>query len=167
MSMNEKIYLIGQISSSKPETYRWRENIINQFRGDDRILFIDPCSNGFNQKILADNINDPLRKKIYKMRGTELLVPKDKSYVVRSTMGIANMNIFDPKKPIIGTFFELAWYLDYPEKAVIGILNGDPENDVICNHPFVRESVTIWVRDEYEACELVHHYYQCPRGKNE
>jgi len=161
--MNELVYLIGQISAREPETYRWRERVIARYRGDERANFIDPCSNGFNQgirKIDKDKVS--YTEMVYNINGTQLLVPKDKSYVCRSTMAIANMNSYDSEKPIIGTFFELAWYIDYPEKTVIGIFDGDPEKDIICNHPFVREAVNIWTKDEAEACAVMDHYYMTP-----
>ena len=70
------------------------------------------------------------------------------------------MNHYDPKKPVIGTMFELAWYYQNPVKTVIGIFDGNPAEDVICNHPFVRQSVDIWVKDEWQACKLARHFYE-------
>jgi hypothetical protein len=158
--MKEIIYLIGQISIDKPDSYKWRKNVRRAFATNDDFEVVDPCNNGFNQAILANAGGDPKRLKVYKTKGTELLVPKDRSYVERSTMAFANMNIYDPKKPIIGTCFELAWYYDNPHKTVIGIYDGNPKDHVICNHPFVRETVDIWVRNEFTACKLVQHYFQ-------
>lgn len=158
--MKEIIYLIGQISVDKPESYEWRKNVRRAFGTSPTFEVIDPCNNGFNQAVLANAGGDPKRLKVYKTKGTELLVPKDFSYVQRSTMAFANMNTYDEKKPIIGTCFELAWYYTSPVKTVIGIFNGDPKNDVICNHPFVRETVDIWVQDEWQACKIAKHFYE-------
>jgi hypothetical protein len=158
--MKEIIYLIGQISVDKPKSYEWRKNVRRVFATNEDFEIIDPCNNGFNQAVLANAGGDPKRLKVYKTKGTELLVPKDYSYVQRSTMAFANMNTYDPKKPIIGTCFELAWYYSNPVKTVIGIFNGDPSTDVICNHPFVRESIDIWVKDEWQACKIARHFYE-------
>jgi hypothetical protein len=158
--MKETIYLIGQISVDKTESYKWRKNVRRVFATNDSFEIIDPCNNGFNQAIMANAGGDPERLQIYKTKGTELLVPKDQSYVVRSTMAFANMNTYDKKKPIIGTCFELAWYYDKPEKTVIGIFDGDPREDIICNHPFVRGTVDIWVKDEFTACKIAQHFYE-------
>lgn len=158
--MKEVIYLIGQISVDKPESYEWRKNVRRVFGTNGNFEIIDPCNNGFNQAVLANAGGDPKRLKVYKTRGTELLVPKDYSYVRRSTMAFANMNHYDIRKPIIGTFFELSWYYQSPEKTVIGIFDGDPKNDVNCNHPFVRQAVDIWVKDEWVASKLAKHYYE-------
>jgi len=160
MSMNESVYLIGQISVKNVETYVWRLRVKARFRGDERIQLIDPCSNGFNQNLMKAQ---PEKHELLKTKGIPLLVPKDKSYVKRSTMALANLNLYDPNKPMIGTFFELAWYLDEPEKAVIGIYDGDPEKDFTCHHPFVYEAVDVWTRNDEEACNLLEHYFLQPR----
>ena len=130
------------------------------FPTNNNFEIIDPCNNGFNQAIIANTGGDPERLKIYKTKGTELLVPKDRSYVARSTMVFANMNTYDKKKPIIGTCFELAWYYDKSEKTVIGIFDGDPREDIIRNHLFVRGAIDIWVKDEFTACKIAQHYYE-------
>jgi len=158
--MKEIIYLIGQISVDKKQSYEWRKNIRRCFGGNENWEIIDPCNNGFNQEVLNNAGGDPKRLKVYKTRGVDLLVPKDYSYVKRSTMGICNMNHYDKRKPVIGTMFELAWYYGNPEKTVIGIFNGDPKEDVNCNHPFVRSAVDAWVKDEWAAAELAMHFYQ-------
>lgn len=163
MSMIESIYLIGQISPEDSETYLWRERVREYFKGDPRVYLIDPCNNGFNQKVLKDNdLKDPHRVTLYKTKGTNLLVPKDYSYVRRSTIALANLNHYDPRKPIIGTCFELGWYYAHPEKTVIGIFDGNTKKDVHCNHPFIRETVDTWVKNDIEACRLVEHFYLDP-----
>lgn len=161
MSYQEIAYLIGQISADVEETYLWRKRIRDYFCTNEKIELIDPCENPFNQSILkyAGRTDDPDRLKVYRKSGTDLLVPKDKTYVIKSTMGIANLNHYDPKKPVIGTIFELAWYHDYPEKSVIGIFDGDPSKDIHCNHPFVRSVVSTWVKNDEEACKLIEYFY--------
>ena len=158
--MKEIVYLIGQISVDAPETYKWRKNLRRIFAKNDNFEMVDPCNNGFNQEVLKMQGLDPDRKKVYKTQGINLLVPKDKSFVMRSTMAVANMNTYDPEKAFIGTIFELAWYHDFPEKTVIGIYDGDWTKDLNCMHPFVQEAVHTWVRDEYEAAKLMQHYFQ-------
>lgn len=158
--MKELIYLIGQISVDEKETYEWRKNIRGYFATKPDWEIIDPCNNGFNQRALANAGGDPKRLKIYETNGVELLVPKDYSYVKKSTMGICNMNHYDEKKPLIGTMFELAWYYSNPEKTVIGIFNGNPKENINCNHPFVKAAIDTWVEDEWAAIDLAMHYYQ-------
>jgi hypothetical protein len=162
--MKESIYLIGQISVDKEITYRWRQDVKKFFLMDSDSQFdmIDPCDNEFNKQ--AKNFNgsgiDPHRLKVYKTKGINLIVPKDRSYVARSTGCIANMNHYDPNKKIIGTLFELAWYYDNPGKCVIGVFDGDPTTDEHCNHPFVAETVDVWCKDHMDAAQLLKDYYK-------
>lgn len=158
--MKETIYLIGSISIDKPETYEWRKYVREYFKHDSYFEIIDPCDNEWNMGILKKAGGDPKRLHVYKSQGIQLIVPKDKTYVRKSTMAIADMNQYDPDKPLIGTLFELAWYHDEPEKTVVGIYNGDPMDSVWCGHPFVQDTIRVWVKNHHEACELVEAYFR-------
>lgn len=153
----ETVYLVGQISPKYPETYSWREKVIREFEieGIQQIDFINPCWNSFNKKTLQKKEYAVTEEK--RSFGIDLLVPKDRNFVRRSTIGMANMNIYDPDKPLLGSFFELAWYYDAPEKSVIGF--ADDLNSYVCQHPFVQQAVTTWCRDREEACYLVKKYF--------
>jgi hypothetical protein len=157
--MKETIYLVGQISVDDERSYKWRKNVRRVFGANENWEIIDPCNNGFNRAVLENAGGDTKRLRVYKTAGIDLLVPKDYSYVDRSTMAFANMNHYDPRKPIIGSAFELAWYWQM-QKTVIGIFEGDHTQDVHCNHPFIKSAITTWVQDEWEACELAVHYFQ-------
>lgn len=160
--MRDKIYLIGQISVNKPETYNWRKKIKERFMDDRQFYFIDPCNNEFNKAVQKEygNGSDPDRTRVYTTGGISLLVPKDKMYVMKSTGAIANMNHYDPEKPMVGTMFELAWYHDNNHKAVIGIFNGDHEKDKYCNHPFVKAVINCWTKNEQEAADILERYFR-------
>jgi len=167
----ETIYLVGQISPKFKETYEWRKRVREYFSRKPHVKvvgnvsiplykrpeidIIDPCCNPFNQKLLQENnyaINNTDRT-----FGLNLLVPKDLSYVQRSSIGLVNMNHYDLKKPLLGSFFELAWYQLYPEKAVIAFTD-DPD-DYQCQHPFVQRVVDVWCKDEKQACDLIDNYF--------
>lgn len=160
--MKDKIYLIGQISVSDPRSYTWRKNIRTYFMEDRQFEFIDPCKTEFNDDIMKEysDGSDPNRTKVYQTDGINVLVPKDKMYVMKSTIAIANLNHYDEEKPMVGTMFELAWYHDNNHKAVIGIFDGDPTTDKYCNHPFVKESINCWVKDTEEACFALNKYFR-------
>ena len=168
--MKERIYLIGQISPDKEITYQWRRDVRDFFNTDNpenaNFEMIDPCDNEWNKNVTNFDgaKDDPQRLSVYKRMGVGLIVPKDHSYVLRSTGCLCNMNQYDPLKPTIGTLFELAWYYQNPEKCVIGIFDGDPSNDVYCNHPFVKETVDVWCKHHIEAAQLLKDYYN--RGVN-
>ncbi len=160
--MRDKIYLIGQISVNHKETYDWRKRVKIRFQDDRQFYFIDPCNNEFNKTVQSEygDGSDPDRTKVYTTDGINLLVPKDKMYVMKSTGAFANMNHYDSEKPMIGTFFELAWYHTNNHKAVIGIFNGDWTKDKHCNHPFVKSVVNCWVKNEEEAGDALLKYFR-------
>jgi hypothetical protein len=153
------LYLVGQITAN-PLTYEWRGRVEEYFKGNEYIRTINPCSCTFNQTALEsdDQIENGFSKKAFKEKGIVLLPHRDKEYVRQSNIAFANLNMYSPEKPILGSFFELAWYFNAPEKMVIGIFNGDPTKDFQCNHPFVRETVCAWVKDEIKACQLLERF---------
>jgi hypothetical protein len=55
--------------------------------------------------------------------------------------------------------FELAWYADSRDKAVIGIFDGNHLDDEYCRHPFVRNAVHTWVKTEIDACKIAERYF--------
>ncbi len=197
--MNKQtIYLIGQISPRKPETYDWRERVRDYFSAREencnhdtaikreviimpphdtfgeneptnlpimvltapngpQFEIFDPCHNDFNKEVLDDEMDRV--EDVYEVAGLDLIVPKDRQYVAQSTICFANLNWYDYPDPMIGTMFELAWYADASNKAVIGIFNGDHSRDTYCRHPFVRNAVHTWVKNEIDACKIVERYF--------
>lgn len=151
----ELFYLVGQISPKFPITYDWRNKIEKHFEDEPEIKFINPCSNNFNKKVLEEKRYAVTKDK--RSFGIDLLPSKDKTFVKRSNGAIVNMNQYDPKKPLIGSFFELAWYFNHPEKSVIGF--ADDLNDYQCQHPFVQKAVTVWCDNEEEAAYLLEKYF--------
>jgi hypothetical protein len=154
--MNEVIYLVGQISPKFVQSYQWRENVEKELEDRHDIEIINPCANPFNEKVLKENRYAVTKEK--RSFGIDVLPAKDYTYCKRSSMAIVNMNQYDPDKPLLGSFFELAWYFTMPEKAVIAF--ADDQTDYLCQHPFVQQAVTVWVSDEYEACYIVNKYFQ-------
>jgi nucleoside 2-deoxyribosyltransferase len=179
--MKHKIYLVGQISGYNPKSYEWRENVRKYFEGlEDHFEIFDPCDNVFNQswktlngqasseerKMRGEVLSESLDGKeqgeilwITRTQGIGLIVPKDREFVKQADIILADMNHYDTNKPILGSFFELAWAYDAQEKSVIGIYDGYPKDNYICSHPFVKATVDVWVRDEKSACVLLEHYF--------
>lgn len=155
------IYLIGQISKD-PETYAWRERVKDWSVTKHAVTIISPTDSPFNSAVLekAQNgeVKDGMAAGTYKTKGIRILPAKDMNYVYKSNFAIANLNHYAPEKPILGTYFELAWYLANPDKVVIGIFDGDPMSDKQTSHPFVQAAVTAWVKNDKEACQLADYY---------
>ncbi|MHA1815233.1 MAG: hypothetical protein ACTSX1_04455 [Candidatus Heimdallarchaeaceae archaeon] len=164
MKPNEMIlYLIGQITKDK-RTYDWRRNIRTHFdyitevdKFEHGIKFFDPCDNNYSREVLEKSKSvEDFRKYVKNTPQFSKVLPvRDMNYVFSSDGAICNMTPFTPEKPFIGTFYELSWYMTTPWKPVIGIYPGDYTEDLICMHPFVQDSVTTWVQNTQEACELV------------
>lgn len=153
------VYLIGQITSDQ-RTYKWRETI-QEYMKDYSEYFdiISPCKSEFNKKLIEKNVGNEEKFSKWALRSSSsLLIPKDRRYVKIADIIIANMNVYSPERPFIGTIYELAWSYDSPEKMVIGIFDGDPNKDFQCKHPFVRETIHTWVKNETKACDLMLEY---------
>ena len=151
-------YLVGQISPKFQVTYDWRKYVINQMSEYDRqVGFIDPCANSFNKKLVQDGeyaIKVALKER---SSGIDILPHKDYTFVLESDIAIVNMNQYDPNKPLLGSFFELAWYFAHPEKTVIAF--ADDLDSYLCKHPFVQEAVSVWCNSVEEAVFLLHKYF--------
>lgn len=156
----QTFYLVGQISPKYAETYEWRKKVIDEMQYSTDIDFINPCANPFNQKVLEE--------KEYAVRpdgrasGIDVLPSKDLTFCMRSNGAIVNMNQYDPDKPLLGSFFELAWYYMMPEKTVIAF--ADDLNSYLCQHPFVQKAVTTWVNNEDEATYVLKKYFSTVKG---
>jgi len=151
----QTFYLVGQISPKFEVTYEWRHLIEEHFKGNFEIDFINPCRNPFNKKVLEKKAYAVTKDK--RSFGIDLLPSKDYTFVNRSNGAIVNMNQYDPDKPLLGSYFELAWYFTQPEKSVIGF--ADDLDDYQCQHPFVQQAVTTWCRDAEEAAYLLEKYF--------
>ena len=154
------IYLIGQISSD-PETYEWRRRVRERFAEHEKFRFFDPCNNMFSKSVLKSSKGNVDCFKSLTAWNTlsSILVPRDMSYVLNSNGAIANLNSYTKDKILLGTFFELAWYKMNPEKTVIGIFDGDPEENFICQHPFVRSTIHVWTKNEEQACDILEEFF--------
>ena len=148
-------YLVGQISPKFPITYEWREVVIHEMEEFSEIGFINPCANAFNKKVLEEGRYAVTKES--RSSGIDILPHKDYTFVLESNIAIVNMNQYDPQKPLLGSFFELAWYFMHPEKTVIGF--SDDLNSYLCQHPFVQGAVSTWCNNVYEAVYLLQKYF--------
>jgi len=158
--MNQLAYLVGQISPKYEITYQWRRNLEDEFVDRQDIKFINPCANPFNKKVLEEKAYAVTKER--RVNAIDVLPSKDYTFCRNSTMAIANMNQYDPAKPLLGSFFELAWYFTMPEKTVIGF--AEDLDSYLCQHPFVQQAVTTWCHDEYEAAAILNQYFTTVGG---
>jgi hypothetical protein len=155
--MKNVAYLVGQISPKFPITYNWRSELQELILNNDYldIEVLNPCDNEWNKELLEEGkyaINGKDRS-----YGIDIIVPKDRLFVKRSTIGLVNLNAYDSEKPLLGSFFELAWYYDDPSKTVIA-WSEDPYS-YICQHPFVKKAITFFCKDHIDAYELLLRFF--------
>jgi hypothetical protein len=149
-------YLVGQISPKFDITYDWRKYVRDRMAEyDNQIGIIDPCANSFNRNLVKEKEYAVTLKT--RSEGIDILPHKDYTFVLESDIAIANMNQYDPDKPLLGSFFELAWYFAHPEKTVIGF--AEDTDSYLCKHPFVQEAVNVWCNRVEEATFLLHKYF--------
>jgi hypothetical protein len=153
------IYLIGQITQN-PITYEWRKRVREYVANLPEVLrrkvtIIDPCNNQFSRKMLEDSMNGVAKDfatNVVSNKQARLFPAIDKAYVKRySNACMFNANHYSPETPFLGTIFELAWYHDQNYKPVVGVYNGDVNQDYLCKHPFVQDTVHAWAENEIQA----------------
>jgi hypothetical protein len=127
----------------------------NEFIDEPEINFINPCKNNFNKKVLEKRAYAVTKEK--RSFGIDVLPPKDRSFVARSSGCVVNLNQYDPDKVLLGSYFELAWYFDSPSKTVIGF--ADDLNSYLCQHPFVQKTVHCWCQNKEEAAYVLQKYF--------
>ena len=154
--MQYYVYLVGQITPER-ETYAWRERISARLSEYDNVTILNPCDCLFSKRAFKDANEKGLqiRDVAYTRNVAKAIPRRDKSFVYQSDFIVANLNVYTPEKPILGSFFELAWAFEDPNKTVIGIFDSEPMMDIHCSHPFVQEAVNVWVKNEEEAAEII------------
>lgn len=164
--MKLKIYLIGQITKN-PITYKWREDIRLIGNGYSQAFkqnfeIIDPCSNYYSKKMLSQTINNDINfaENIIKTKQASVFPAVDEGYVKYSNACIFNANHYTPTTPFVGSIFELAWYKKESWKPVIGVFDGDPQDDYLCSHPFIWDTVHTWVKKPEDALTLLINLHQ-------
>lgn len=180
--IKETIYLAGQISTKNLETYKWRERFIEEFKERENVDIINPCKNEFNQEIAK---NQTPREEYLYQENIQLVVPKDRRAVIRSSIVVINLIPYEVEKMYLGSLFELAWTYEDMSKTVIGIsptLTRDEnwgyfkalhslENPLILSqeqmkiidtfehYPFINQRINTWVEDEIEAAEVIKRFF--------
>jgi len=149
------IYLVGMICANE-ETANWRERVRKRLNKYDYagIQVIDPFNTEMGIHLLRKTKgNEKEFTKYAVATNAPLILPKDRNFVRLADFIFADLNIYSDEKPIIGSYFELAWAYDQPYTSVIGIYNGDPNQAFHCKHPMVAGAVDLWVKNDEEACD--------------
>lgn len=166
------IYLAGQVTVSAINSFNWRDTVQNYFKYQREFEFVDPTKDLYNRTLFENlksksnsvqmkSFNQRILERIgsFQVKGLGILPQRDRQRVAQSQICVVNLHRFDPDIPLVGTFFELAWFFETPEKPVIGIFDGNIDQDIVADHPFVKKVVTEYVTGPLEACELIERFY--------
>lgn len=157
--MKETIYLVGQVSYKEPDTFQWRkevEDYVHRYGLSQRIEIVNPCGNRFDHQNLKTGTPT---QDVCNKAGSEVIAAKCYNYVLRSSGAIANFNLYDRDRLIIGSFLELAWYYANPQKFVEGVMGKKYFDDRVFNHPMVRSAVDFWCEDHIEAIKTIENIF--------
>jgi len=150
------IYLAGNISNDA-RTYEWREKFTELVDDISRIVVVNPCANDFNQdlrKSAKSNGLDGLEfTKEAKLKSQKILRAKDYQLVKMSSVVVANLALFSPEKPMVGTVQELCWCRDIFYVPVIAIC--EEVSNIYTTHPWIDECCSAKVNTVEEAVEMV------------
>jgi len=147
------VYLAGLISTHKPESLAWRKQAEAALR-EHGFEVLSPLR---GKEALASESKDG---GITTSGSTSRdIILRDYRDIVRSDAILMHLSAFGSERPLIGTMFELAWawMLDKPVVAVVP--EGDPQEYLLRNHPFVVQSVAHYCATVEEAVDFIVRYY--------
>lgn len=153
------VYLSGPISTDI-RTFQWREQFEQEIdRRNLEIAVINPCRSKFDQ-ILYKQMKEQGQIDYFKESKkipAGVLKRKDRQQVRISSLIVVNLAIHDPKKPTIGTIYELAW-ADEMHLPVIAIVD-EQQHDIYANHPFIADSISQRVSSLNESIDIIENFF--------
>lgn len=149
-----KVYLAGYISGEHiKQCIEWRRKICDYFyknpKWHNQICFLDPLCGKNLESISLDGNKSNISSRAFMLR--------DYYGVKNADFLIVNLSIFDGKRPLIGTIFELAWaWQDHKPVIAIGIDKNYIE------HPFIQETVVaiVPIVEDLLESELIKYYFK-------
>lgn len=149
-----KIYLAGYIAGSViDECTSWRKKIREHYDtwpgGRYPISCMDPLNGERFSEISSDGNKGVIP--------SHAIVHKDYRCVELADLVIANLNTFGQDRPMIGTFFELAWAYD-KRKPIVLIT----DNESYINHPFLAYAAS-WIVSDVDTLlerKIINQFYK-------
>jgi len=129
-----KVYLAGTIATTDDYFQRWRLDAC-KFLKNHGVMPLSPLS----QKEAGTSQDGGITSAI----PNDAILMRDYAMVKSSHLVLANLKIIGDKgkveKPIIGTFFEMAWAWE-ANKPIIAVV--EPDNYLFNMHPFLAKTIT-------------------------
>ena len=148
-----KVYLSGYISGKAiDQCIAWRKKIrehYDHWKGGEKypIEWIDPLNGSEFEKISADGLtleNVP----------PNAIMQRDYISCKISDLIVANLDTFGESRPLLGTFFEIAWGWEHKKPLIIVT-----SDYAFANHPFIVSSASFIVKSVDELLEKKHINY--------
>ena len=143
------VYLAGLISTDFPQSISWRlvanealhehATVLSPMRGKDELFRTSQDGGLTDPKLMPNDI-----------------VLRDYNDIQAADIVLANLDVFESPRPMIGSIAELSWAW---ERRIPIIAVASPNNTLMRNHPFIRAMVTRYFDDLDSAVNHVLSYY--------
>lgn len=140
------VYLAGQITTNNPASLEWREEAEAALRGQAHV--VSPLRG--KESLRAESPDGGITSSRTDS-SSKAVILRDFHDVESADVILADLTQYDPTRPLVGTYMELAWAW-YLKKPVVVIA---AEDDYLARkHPFIVESVAAYfpTLDEAVAC---------------
>ena len=142
------VYLAGLISTEVPESLDWRLKVEPRLT-EAGFEVLSPMRGKNPKALVQGGLVDP------NVTSKDILM-RDFHDVKRANVILAHLEIFGGNRSLLGTIAELAWAWQLTT-PVVGI--ADLQNSLMRNHPFVREFISHYHCNIYDAAEFIINYY--------
>jgi nucleoside 2-deoxyribosyltransferase len=147
-----RVYLAGTITTEDPYFTEWRAKASEYLRANG-IIPLSPMAKKELNTSNDGGITSSIPNSAVFMRDHAMVKSAHILLVNLKVKGYSGIPI---KKPLIGSFFEMAWAWQY-QKPIIAVVEED--NYLYQNHPFITETITHKFSTLEEALENIVTYW--------
>lgn len=147
-----RVYLAGTITTEDHYFQEWRVKAADWLRKNN-IVPLSPMAKKEINASKDGGITSNIPNSAIFMRDHAMV---KSAHVLLCNLKLVGYNGEQVKKPLIGTFFEMAWAWQY-QKPVVAVV--EEENYLFNNHPFLTETITQKFPTLEEALECIAHYW--------
>lgn len=142
------VYLAGLISTEVLESLQWRLDVIPRL-GNAGFEVLSPMRGKDPFTLVGGGLTDPTLT-------SQDIILRDSRDVKRADVILAHLEIFGGNRALLGTIAELAWAWQF-RTPVVGVAYSG--NNLMRNHPFVKEFVSHYHETVEGAADFVVNYY--------
>lgn len=147
-----RVYLAGTITTEDAYFNEWRVQASEYLRANN-IIPLSPMAKKEINSSKDGGITSNIQNSAIFMRDHAMV---KSAHVILVNLKLKGHSGVPVKKPLIGSFFEMAWAWQY-QKPIIGVVEED--NYLFNNHPFITQTLTQKFTTLEEALESVATYW--------